>query len=118
MAVQDLTSLMEKMEHTEQTCCISLYIDNLNNADVWTRLAKTLSTAPGCVHLLWSERESLREAKKEDLKKVWDSLDSVWVVSWVEEGKTKSTWFYKEPLHHEFPGWKELEEMLDKFDME
>ena len=57
------------------------------------------------------------EKTEEDLKKVLDSLDSVWVVLWVEEGKTKTTWFYKEPLNQEFPGWKELEEMLDKFDM-
>ena len=118
MAFQHLTSLMEKMDHTEQTCCITLYIDNLNNADVWTRLGKALSTAPKCVQRLLSKRDLLMEGRKEDLKKVWDSLDSVWVVSWEQEGKTKSTWFYKEPLHHEFPGWKELEEMLDKFDME
>ena len=119
MALQELASLMKKLEYTEQKWQdISLLTGNLNNADLCARLAKALSTAPGWVNHLLSDRESLRMGKKEDLKKVWDSLGSFWVVSWRQEGKSESKWFYKDPLHEELLGWKELEEMLDKFDME
>ena len=96
------------MEKMEEACRITLYTDNLNNADGWAKLGKTLSRAPGCVHLLWSERDSLRGAKKKDLKKVWDSLGYVWVIAWVQEGKSKSKWFYKESSQKKFLGWKDL----------
>ena len=119
VALWQLTSLVKKMEHTDQTRnSFALSIDNLKNADMWAGLATVLSTAPGCVCHLSSDRESLREAKREDLKKVWDSLSSFWSVWWGREGRSESKWFYKEPLQQEFAGWKELEEMLDKFDME
>ena len=81
-------------------------------------MGKALSTAPGCVRHFLLDRDSLKEGRKEDLKKLWDSVDSVWVVTLVQDGKTKSRWFFKEPLQKEFPGWKELEEMLDNVDME
>ena len=121
VALWQLTSLVKKMEHTEQTRnSFALSIDNIKNADMWAGLATVLSTAPapGCVHYLSSDREALREAKREDLKKVWDSLSSVWSVWWGREGRSESKWFYKDPLQQEFAGWKELEEMLDKFNME
>ena len=119
VALWQLNSLMKKLEHTEQTRHnFSLFIDNLNSADMWARLAEVLSAAPGCVRYLSSERESLRLGKREDLKKVWDSLRSIWTVSWRQEGESRLKWFFKNPLRHEFHGWKELEEMLDKFDME
>merc|ERR1711974_102390 len=119
IALQELTALMKKLKYSEQRWQnISLFTDNLNNADMWARLAKALSTAPGRVNHLSSDRESLKMGKKEDLKKIWDSVGSVWVALWVQEGKSESKWFYKEPLHQELLGWKELENMLDKFEME
>ena len=62
MVLQELTSVMEKMERTEQTWRITLFTDTLNNADGWARLGKALSTAPWCVRCLLSERDYLRMA--------------------------------------------------------
>ena len=79
--------------------------------DGWADLASALSLAPKWVKFVDAPVHLMREGRREDLRKVWDSLDSGYTNGWRvgdgEEGGVKI--FYNESVE-----WRSVEEYLDR----
>ena len=79
--------------------------------DGWAALATALSLAPKWVKFVVAPVELMKEGRREDLRKVWDSLDSGYYNGWrVGDGNEDGDKIFFNRVH----GWRSLEELLDR----
>ena len=121
----DLHALMQNCEPT-QLRVYDLHIEGNIEADGWVDLARALPLTLDSEDPTFSvnaTREAMKEAGKEDLKAIWDSLPVSWdpaetvlpFFCWIIDGgaRIKTEYFYKVRGEEE-EGWKALLNVLDE----
>ena len=83
-----------------------LFLEANIEADGWAMLAKALSTVPGCVLNIRSERKDVKEGRREDLRTIWESIKGVWSI----ERYIDIDAFFKNDGEE---GWMALQQALD-----
>ena len=77
--------------------------------DGWAALARALSLAPGWVKFVSAPVDLVKEGRREDLRKVCDSLDNGHCNGWGVRIGNDNQPFFKHSAE-----WKSIEELLDR----
>jgi len=122
----DLFALIQNCEPT-QLSVYNLHVEGNIEADGWVDLARALPLTVDSEDPSFSvtaTREAMKEARREDLKAVWDSLPVSWdpaetvlpLFCWfVDGGAGSKTEFFYKIRGEEEEGWNALLKDLDEF---
>ena len=121
----DLYALVQNCEPM-QLRVYNLHVKGNIEADGWVDLARAIPLTLDSEDPAFSvnaTREAMKEARREDLKAVWDSLPVSWdpaesvlpLFSWIVDGGPQTEYFYKIRGEEE-EGWNALLKVLDAFE--
>ena len=77
--------------------------------DGWAALARALSLARGWVKFVSAPVDLMKEGRREDLRKVWESLDNGHRNGWGVRIGNDNQPFFKHSVE-----WRSIEELLDR----
>ena len=115
--LQDFAALVQKCDRVLNLEKVKI-LDDCTEAEDWEALARIFERHPSKM-LVLSSKEVMLQARREDLKRIWDALQpgqdgkpSLWSVEVKEIGLPVKIKFTKMEQEDEAT-WKELEELLD-----
>ena len=103
----------------EQVDTVTLEVKGSIGEDGWGVVAKALQLKPDLVDWIWTSKPSLTEGKKDDVKKIWDTVGIQGVELYQTASDVEnvgSTWGFS--VEKPDDGWERLEQILDMSEAE
>ena len=110
------TLMSGQVDHVDT---ITLEVKGSIGEEGWGAVAKALQLKPDLVDWIWTSKPSLTEGKKDDVKKIWDTVGIQGVELYQTASDVEnvgSTWGFS--VEKPDDGWERLEQILDMSEAE